>query len=272
MQARTHPWDPRVCRLAAVPTLPGGLIVSDADRVLSAQPAAAHRTARPQRCAALSFFLSPSMLQCQPVRYPGRPCRRGRTKAAAACWRNRCTRHCYRCVQHLYVLPPIHHRSRFWHQCQAHACGMHDSLRLYANTVDASVLNSCTACKTSARVCIVGLSAAERPTIGNDCGAIRQGHHKDMKDAGSTVHVLGWKHSRTSTGTLEALLAAVGTGRITAHWPSLHQLRGHPTRSTQAATGLRHRVVICMYVMHATYVSLVLLPGYGPVMYCGQHI
>ena len=43
------------------------------------------------------------------------------------CWINRCTRPCYRCVQHLYVLPTIHHRSRSWHQCQAHACGMHDS-------------------------------------------------------------------------------------------------------------------------------------------------
>ena len=41
------------------------------------------------------------------------------------CWINRCTRQCYRCVQHLYVLPTIHHRSRSWHQCQAHACHMH---------------------------------------------------------------------------------------------------------------------------------------------------
>ena len=29
--------------------------------------------------------------------------------------------------QMLYVLPTMHHRSRSWHQCQAHACGMHDS-------------------------------------------------------------------------------------------------------------------------------------------------
>ena len=43
------------------------------------------------------------------------------------CWINRRTRQCYTCVQHLYVLPAIHHRSRSWHQCQAHACGMHDS-------------------------------------------------------------------------------------------------------------------------------------------------
>ena len=27
-------------------------------------------------------------------------------------WINRCTRQCYRCVQHLSVLPTIHHRSR----------------------------------------------------------------------------------------------------------------------------------------------------------------
>ncbi len=42
-------------------------------------------------------------------------------------WINRCTRQCYRSVQHLHVLPTIHHRSRFRQQCQAHACGMHAS-------------------------------------------------------------------------------------------------------------------------------------------------
>ena len=36
------------------------------------------------------------------------------------------TRQCYRCVQHLYVLPTIHHRSISWQQYQAHVCGMHD--------------------------------------------------------------------------------------------------------------------------------------------------
>ena len=45
------------------------------------------------------------------------------------CWINRCTRQCYRCVQHLHLLPTIHHRSRSsgWNQRPAHACGMHDS-------------------------------------------------------------------------------------------------------------------------------------------------
>ena len=51
----------------------------------------------------------------------------GNVVGLITCWINRCTRQCYRCVQHLYVLPTIHHRSRSWHQCQAHACGMHDS-------------------------------------------------------------------------------------------------------------------------------------------------
>ena len=53
--------------------------------------------------------------------------RGGNVVGLITCWINRCTSHCYRCVQHLYVLPTIHHRSRSWHQCQAHACGMFDS-------------------------------------------------------------------------------------------------------------------------------------------------
>ena len=56
------------------------------------------------------------------------------------CWINRCTRQCYRCVQHLYVLPTIHHKSRSWHQCQAHACGMHDSHASH-NTQLASIMD-----------------------------------------------------------------------------------------------------------------------------------
>ena len=45
----------------------------------------------------------------------------------AACWINRYTRHCFRCVQHLFVQSTIHDRPRTWQHCQAHACGMHDS-------------------------------------------------------------------------------------------------------------------------------------------------
>ena len=57
-----------------------------------------------------------------------------------ACWINRCTRQCYRCVQHLYVLPTIHHRSRSWHQCQAHACVMHDSHASHNSTAPHAAL------------------------------------------------------------------------------------------------------------------------------------
>ena len=59
--------------------------------------------------------------------------RGGNLDGLITCWIKRCTRQCYRCVQHLYLLPTIHHRSRSWHQCQAHACGMHDS-HAYHNT------------------------------------------------------------------------------------------------------------------------------------------
>ena len=61
------------------------------------------------------------LLPCKPMRA------QWKRDGPITCWINRCTRPCYRCVQHLYVPPTIHHRSRSWHQCQAHACGMPDS-------------------------------------------------------------------------------------------------------------------------------------------------
>ena len=61
------------------------------------------------------------LLPCKPMRA------QWKRDGPITCWINRCTRPCYRCVQHLYVPPTIHHRSRSWHQCQAHACGMHSS-------------------------------------------------------------------------------------------------------------------------------------------------
>ena len=43
------------------------------------------------------------------------------------CWINRCTRQCYRCAQHVCVVPTIHQRSRSRRQRQAYACDMHES-------------------------------------------------------------------------------------------------------------------------------------------------
>ena len=64
---------------------------------------------------------------CMPARTPSRTCPVIPRRAQIVSWCiNRCTRQCSRCVQHLHVLPTIHHKSRSWRQFHAHACSMHD--------------------------------------------------------------------------------------------------------------------------------------------------
>ena len=64
------------------------------------------------------------------------------SKPARLCWIHGSTRHSCRCVQHLYVLSSIHRMSRSWQQCQAHACGMHDSYASH-NSLPESTNNHC---------------------------------------------------------------------------------------------------------------------------------